>query len=306
LKGFPRLKREIDGLIRLSRIQEYVCFVMVTTLLGAIASKGSFGWQLGGVLVANWLAVAFAFMFNDLEDAPEDALNPKKFYRNPVSCRDLSPRSARIASVSVALLAAFTFALLGLWPFILGTLCLLLGFGYSWRPVRLKTLPFLDLASHGLMLAGLQFLTAYFTFQPSSLSRWLPPFLFIVAISLYGELFNELRDLEEDRKAGLTHTATWLGEQVTYGLMMTIFAVGIFSALYTVVVVQLIPGWVLLLMVAMTAVLILRPLLELHQRRTHLELQQSFQKPLEIAAASALMINFIETWITTWLGGKLL
>lgn len=283
-----------------------MCFVMVTTLLGAISARGSFGWQLGGVLVANWLAVAFAFMFNDIEDAPEDALNPEKVLRNPVSCCDLSLRSARIASVSVALLAELTFALLGLWPFILGTLCLLLGFGYSWRPIRLKTLPFLDMVSHGLMLAGLQFLTAFFTFQPSSLSRWLPPFLFIIAISLYGELFNELRDLQEDRKAGLTHTATWLGERVTYWLMMTILATGIFSALYTVLIVQLIPGWVLLLMVAVTAILILRPLMELRQRKTHLELQQSFQKPLEIAAASALMINFLETWIITWLGGKLL
>jgi hypothetical protein len=48
------------------------------------------------------------------------------------------------------------------------------------------------------MLAGLQFLTAYFTFEPSPPERWIPPFLFIVCISLYGELFNELRDLEED------------------------------------------------------------------------------------------------------------
>jgi 4-hydroxybenzoate polyprenyltransferase len=61
----------MNALIRLTRYKEYIFFVMVTTFLGAIVGKGFFGWKLVGVLTANLLAVAFAFMINDVEDAPD-------------------------------------------------------------------------------------------------------------------------------------------------------------------------------------------------------------------------------------------
>ena len=299
------MKRKINGLARLARYREYLFFVVVTTSLGAMSASAFFGWRLMIVLVANWLAVAFAFMFNDLEDAAEDALNPAKVNRNPVSCCIISPRAARIASASVALLACLTYALLGFWPFVLGSFCILLGFAYSWRRIRLKTIPFLDMASHCLMLAGLQFLTAYFTFEPSAPERWLPPFLFIVCISLYGELFNELRDLEEDMKAGITHTATLLGRRLAYWLMMSLLAVGIASAVYTVFIEQLIPVGILGLMAFFAAALAIRPLLKVRQKQSNLELQASFQKPLEIAAASALSVHFVLPLMGPWLIGKI-
>jgi len=298
------MRKQINGYIRLARCTEYFCFVIITTLLGAAASNGVFGWQLAGVLVANWLAVAFAFMINDVEDAPDDALTPHKLKRNPVSCADLTPRSAKIASFIVAALATLTYALLGFWPFVIGAICLLLGFLYSWRPVRFKNKPFLDLASHGLMLAGLQFLAAYFTFQPSPLNRWIYPFLFIVAISLYGELFNELRDLEGDAKAGLTHTASLLGPRIAFWLMMSLLALGVSSALVTVFVVHLFPTWVLFLVLGLAALLIIPPLLRVRRQKGHIEIQQSFQKPLEIAAAAALVAQFSGAWILQFIPWK--
>lgn len=290
------MKRKLKGLVRLARCREYLWFVIITTLLGAKAANGHFGLNLMGVLVANWLAVGFAFMINDVEDAPDDALDPQKVKRNPVSAADLSPRAGWAASLVVAGLSALAYGLLGFWPFVVGSCCLVIGFLYSWRPVRLKNIAFLDMLSHCLMLAGLQFLAAYFTFEQTGPDRWLAPFLFIVAISLYGELFNELRDLEGDLKAGLTHTASLLGARITYWLMMAVFFAGIGSALVTVFVVRLIPAWVLLLLVALAAVLITPPLFKLRQNKSHLELQQSFQKPLEIAAALALLSEFIILW----------
>jgi len=226
-------------------------------------------------------------------------LNPQKVNRNPVACSDLTPRSAWIATFIVAVLSALTYALLGFWPFAFGLLSLLLGFLYSWRVVRLKTVPFLDMASHCLMLAGLQFLTAYFTFQPSRLERWLFPFLFIIALSLYGELFNELRDFDEDLKAGVTHTATLLGRRHAYYLMMSFFTVGVFSILYTIIILRLFPLWVLLLIVILTGGLVLRPLLRIWQNKTSFELQHAIQKPVEIAAAFTLLLYFIGQWVVS-------
>ncbi|MGE5222650.1 MAG: UbiA family prenyltransferase [Omnitrophica WOR_2 bacterium] len=290
------MRRRLLGLARLARYKEYLWFVVITTLLGAMVSNGSMGWRLIVVLVANWLAVAFAFMVNDVEDAPEDALNPAKVRRNPVSAADLSPRAAWIASWVVAALAVFAYAWLGLWPFLIGIFCLALGFLYSWRPVRLKTIPILDMASHCLMLAGLQFLSAYYTFGPGDSSHWIYPFVCLISMSLYGELFNELRDYEEDVKAGITHTASFLGQKLANALMMTLLAVGIAAGLMTIFWIRLIPAWLLLLVAVIAMILLMPAFVRSRHKKSFIELQQSVQKPVEIGAAFALGYLFISAW----------
>jgi 4-hydroxybenzoate polyprenyltransferase len=293
----PSLRRTFSGLLRLARYKEYTFFVTITTLLGVSAAGGEFGFKLIFVLAANWLAVAFAFMINDVEDADDDALNPLKINRNPVSARDLTPRVATGASWFVAAVSAGFYALVGLWPFVLGIISLALGFFYSWRPVRFKNMPLIDLASHCMMLAGLQFLPAMLAFNTQPSPEWLFPFFFIVNISLYGELFNELRDLDGDLKAGLNHTASKLGYKPTYWLMMIIFGIGVACGVITFLVLNIIPTWVIILMVILSLLLIVRPALRARSHGTSLEMQESFQKPLEIAAAFAMLIQFVAPWI---------
>ncbi|MCX7669881.1 MAG: UbiA family prenyltransferase, partial [Anaerolineae bacterium] len=199
-------RSHLVGVLRLTRYREYIWFVVVSTCLGTIAAYGAFGWKLAVVLLANELAVSFAFMINDVEDAADDALDAAKAQRNPVSAGLLSPGMAYGASFLAALLAVGLYAVLGRWPLLIGLSCLLLAFFYSWRPVRLKAMPLADLISHALMLAGLQFAAAYVTFSLTLGPRFFWPFVMAVAISMYGELFNELRDLEGDRRAGVMHT----------------------------------------------------------------------------------------------------
>ena len=128
------------------------------------------------------------------------------------------------------------------------------------------------------MLAGLQFLAAYFAFGRSPAWQWVFPFTFVVAISLYGQMFNELRDFDGDLKAGVTHTASWLGPRVAHFLMMTWLGIGIASAIVTVFVIRMIPAWVLLVMLALTGVLLLRPLLKIRRFRSAVELQAAVSK----------------------------
>ena len=125
----------------------------------------------------------------------------------------ITPKTARIWTFIVGVISAALFALLGTWPFIFGLLSLILGYLYSYRGVRLKTIAFLDVLSHCLMLAGLQFLTGYFTYSTTLVRNWLWPFLFVVCISVYGELYNEIRDFEGDQAAQLRHTAIVLGSR---------------------------------------------------------------------------------------------
>jgi 4-hydroxybenzoate polyprenyltransferase len=291
------MRKQFVGLVRLARYKEFVSFVVITTLLGAAAGNGTFGWQLIVVLLANWLAVGFAFMINDVEDALDDALNPAKVKRNPVSAGDLSPRVGQAASFGVAILAAVLYALLGAWPFVVGATCLIIGYMYSWRQIRLKSIPIADLISHALMLAGLQFLAASLTFGHGPAWRWVFPLAFLVAISLYGQLFNELRDFESDVQAGVTHTASLVGRQVAHILMMTLFSIGVLSAIVTVFVVRLIPLWVLFVAAALAAILLIRPLFKLRRHHSALELQAPLQKPLEYAAAIAFAMWFVGPWV---------
>lgn len=300
------MKRQLGGVLRLTRFQEYTSFVTVTTLLGAAVGHGSFGWPLIGVLGANWLAVGFAFMINDVQDAPDDALSPAKAGRNPVSAGDLSVRMGRGASILAAAFAVVLYAQLGLWAFAIGASCLGIGYLYSWRRVRLKTVPVADLVSHALMLAGLQFLAAYFAFGRSPAWQWAFPFTFVVAISLYGQMFNELRDFDGDLKAGVTHTASWLGPRVAHFLMMTWLGIGIASAIVTVFVIRMIPAWVLLVMLALTGVLLLRPLLKIRRFRSAVELQEPFQKPVELAVAVSLAAWFGGSWVLSTLDWEIM
>lgn len=289
------VRRQFGGLLRLARYKEYTYFVTITTLLGVAAGHGEFGWRLLCVLAANWLGVGFIFMINDVEDAPEDALNPAKAQRNPVSAGDLSEATAERLSTVVMLASALLFGLLGSWPFIIGGTCLIIGHLYSWRRVRLKTIPGVDLISHCLMLAALQFLAAQFTFEPGYLGPWVFPLVMAISISLYGELFNEIRDYEGDVRAGIRHTATVLGPRVTHVLMWVLLVIGGFSAVAAGVS-GFIPPWVLLIMLVAAVILLARPVLRARHSRSMVELQEPFQKPVELSAAVALLLWFVIPW----------
>lgn len=284
------------GAWRLTRFQEFASFVIITTLLGAAAAEGTLGWLLITVLAANWLSVGFAFMVNDVEDAPDDALDPRKAHRNPVSAGRLSRRAGHLSSALVGLAALGLYSWLGLGPFLAGLACLALGCLYSFRQVRLKATPVADLISHALMLAGLQFVAAYLTFGGGLTFSVLFPLGMVLAISLYGQLFNQIRDFDNDIAAGINHTTALLGLRLANYVMLAWFTIGLAAALGSILVTHLIPGWVLLLTLALTVVLSWRHLLAASRASSSVEFQQPFQKPLEIAAALALAVWFTAPW----------
>ncbi len=292
------MKQKLAGLVRLTRFKEYLFFVSVTTLLGVAAGNGTWGLRLVAVLLANILAVGFSFMINDVEDADDDALNPKKATRNPVSARHITPRTGWIASWIVFGMAFLLYLGLGWKVFAVGFICLLLGVFYSWRKVRFKNIAFVDFISHMMMLSGLQFLSGFlaFDYQAAGFARWFFPFLFVVCISLYGELFNEIRDLEGDLKAGLRHTVAVLGKKVSTVIMITVVGIGAAAAVITIFVVRLLPGWVCWTTVILAVVFIIPPLIKAIRHKDGVVLQESLQKPLEIAAAFALLLMFALPW----------
>jgi 4-hydroxybenzoate polyprenyltransferase len=297
------VKRTLLTLAKLTRFDEYTDFIVITTLLGVLAAEGSFTWQLMVLLFTNWLAVGFAFMINDIEDAPEDAFSKKNYQRNPVSSGLISQRDAKIAAWLAALSSAGLYALLGLWPFILGVICLILGMLFSAQTVRLKTMAFMDILSHGLIVAGLPFLSSYFTFTTRFNQVWFWPFIFVVSISNYRRLQKEIRNIEGERLSRLRHrtasqgTAIVLGDRVTSVLMMVMLILAAITGVITFLLINLIPTWVMVVMVFLVIVFVRSQRIKNQRGDSVLTPAFSFTKPLEQAAALALILQFFIPWL---------
>jgi 4-hydroxybenzoate polyprenyltransferase len=218
----PTLHHQIIGLIKLTRWKEYIPFVIPLTLLGALlasqSSDAPLDLRLIAVTLANILAVAYAFMINDIEDAPDDARDPDRAARNPITTGEIGIRVGYAACRLVAAATLILYALGGVSVLIIGGITLLLSHLYSWRPVRLKAWPVTDIVSHSLMLSGLLLLAGYYIYDAAPGIVW-----FVAAgvtlVSVYGQLYNQLRDYDMDKAAGLFNTAIILGENNTRRLM---------------------------------------------------------------------------------------
>ncbi|NPV65571.1 MAG: prenyltransferase [Anaerolineae bacterium] len=214
------------SLIRLTRWKEFVPFTVPVTVFAALLSGQPLDWRLVAVTAANILAVAYAFMINDIEDAPDDSRDPARAARNPIAMGELSIRSGWTASMLVAFLSLVLYACGGWWVLGIGVLTVLLSHFYSWKPIRLKAWPVADVTSHSLMLSGLLFLAGYFTYDVNPGWVWLV-MLAVTLVSIYGQLYNQLRDYEIDKAAGLHNTAIIVGERMTRLLMYLCVALAI-------------------------------------------------------------------------------
>ncbi|MFC1961044.1 UbiA prenyltransferase family protein [Chloroflexota bacterium] len=214
----PSNKEMFNSIMRLTRWREYVPFVVPLTLFGALVSGQPIDWRIIMVTIANILVVAYAFMINDIEDAPDDAVEPERAARNPISMGELSARTAWIVSGAVAVASLVFYAFGGWWVLGIGTITLLLSHFYSWKPVRLKAWPIADVTSHSLMLSSLLFVAGFFTYSSNLGLVWLLV-LATTLVSVYGQLYNQIRDYEMDKAAGLHNTAIVVGERITRVLM---------------------------------------------------------------------------------------
>lgn len=259
---FLSSKRTLRGLLRLTRWREFVSFVVPLTVLGALlsarANAASLDWRLPAIIIANILAVAYAFMINDIEDAPDDARDPARAARNPVANGEIGRGLGYAACRTVALFTLVLYATGGLSVLLTGVLTLLLSHLYSWRPVRLKAWPVTDVVSHSLMLSGLLLLAGYFLYDAQPGIVWLVT-ISVTLLSVYGQLYNQLRDIDMDRAAGLQNTAIMLGAVNTRRFMYLAAGLG-GACLLAAFVREVFPLWLGLgLLISIAVSLLFRP-----------------------------------------------
>ena len=151
---------------------------------------------------------AFAYALNDYFDAPKDALDPQKLRTNPFATGLISGRQARIGlglalgSLLIGFAYFSSFAIAALMLF------LLVAWAYSAPPLRLKSRPGIDLLTHALFVQTYPYLITALILG----ERWLALDTLLVLLnflaSASGQLDQQVRDFEVDRRTDRNLTTT--------------------------------------------------------------------------------------------------
>lgn len=233
-------------ILELSRWKEHLPYTVPLTVLGGIIATSTgnpLDYRLILVVIANILTMSYAFMLNDIEDAPDDARDSHKAKRNPISAGRLSSRDAYTVVRSLALMALVLYAFTNRLTFSLGIVTLLLSHLYSWRRVRLKAYPVTDILSHSLMLSGLLLLTGFTAYSREFKEIWALATAAIL-FSVYGQLYNQIRDFDVDTKAKLKNTTILVGKRRAHYLKDASVLLAVI-ALLTAIYFRTFPVWLL-------------------------------------------------------------
>ena len=259
--GDITMGRKLDAVVRLTRWREHVPFTIPLTILGSLmalgAADGDVDWRAAYVVAANALAMAFAFIVNNIEDANDDAAEAEKRRRNVISSGIISRREGWLAAGLALSLSLILYFMCGTWAFVCGAFTLILCYLYSARPFRLKARPVFDVLSHALMLSGLLMMTGYLTYDDDPGAAW----LVIVAASLfsaYGQFYNQVDDYAMDKAAGLRNTVVLLGVKATRLLSLGSL-IGALLCMAAAIAGGLFPSWLGTILIIGVAVVILFP-----------------------------------------------
>lgn len=193
-------------LLRFTRIGEYLhVLLLIFPLVFLISPDDVFSLKTIMIFLANLCLTAFGYMYNDLEDAEDDYHDLDKRKRNPISSGEITRNQSYLSNLLVLSAGLSVLAFISPFVFSLGVVFAFIGVFYSWKPLRLKSRPLLDLVSHVLFLGVLQFLITYTAFRPLGLSV-IPFLMIIVPFSMMNEIIHELIDFDVDKKTEINNT----------------------------------------------------------------------------------------------------
>jgi 4-hydroxybenzoate polyprenyltransferase len=281
----------------LTRFTDFIFLVSVSSLLGIISSNGSLTWQFWLVLLANWLSVGFANLLSYIAEAPHDVLEEPKIPPNPIAQGRISPGKAHLVAGGLGVLALGAFIVLGWKVAIFGVIGLLLGWLVSRKGFQFKAIPFLGLFSNTLIVVGITFLTGYFAFQDHVDRDILFPFLLMLCLNLYLDLFIELQESRSPSPSRSRSTTMILGVKTTRIVMFLILSTGIICGLITFIFLDMIPLWVVILLILLILIFLLPTLIKIRQTRQLPPAQTSLHVPLLKAATISLFMQFLIPWL---------
>lgn len=196
---------------RFTRLGDYVhILVLLFPVIFLISPESLFTYKALVVFVANLCLTAYGYMYNDLEDAVDDYHDLEKRKRNPVASGEITRNQSYAANLALLGVGWALLAYVGVFALVLGVVFAFVGFLYSWRPLRLKSMPVWDVVSHVLFLGVQQLLITFVAFRP--LDLLVVPFLMIIVpFSLMNEIMHELLDFDVDRDTEISNTVQMFG-----------------------------------------------------------------------------------------------
>lgn len=184
--------------------------VLLFPVIFLISPESLFTYKALVVFVANLCLTAYGYMYNDLEDAVDDYHDLEKRKRNPVASGEITRNQSYAANLALLGVGLALLAYVGVFALVLGVVFAFVGFLYSWRPLRLKSMPVWDVVSHVLFLGVQQLLITFVAFRP--LDLLVVPFLMIIVpFSLMNEIMHELLDFDVDRDTEISNTVQMFG-----------------------------------------------------------------------------------------------
>lgn len=218
---------------------EYLAATLAVTLLGgAIGGEGS-ELRLGIAILSNLLLFSFAVIYQKIETAPEAACEPEVMRQNPIASGDVSIKFASTLSGIVALLCLALAALLGTLNVVLGLLGVLIAVALSHHNLKLGNSALMRLGKHQPLLSVIFGLTGFLATAETLKSEAILLTIFLLAI---GFLF-----------AAWTAGGTPRPLSRLMLIILLVFASG--AAYLLFVIFEVIPTWVLSLIVVVSAVL---------------------------------------------------
>ena len=253
---------------------DYLPATLAATLLGGVAGGGGSELRLGIAVLSNFLLFSFAIIYQKIENAPTAAAEPNGKKQNSIASGEVSVKFARTVSAIMVLLCLDLAALLGPLNIALGLLGVLLAVSLSHRSLNLGNSALMRLGKHQPLLSVIFGLSGYLaTAQKLRLEAILLTIFFLA----FGFLF-----------------AAWTTERTTKSLsrlMLIVLSVFATAAAYMLfIVLEVIPAWVLLLIVLLsTALALIKHRFNSDQQSLPLILFDS----LAISTAVSLIISYV-------------
>ena len=209
------------NILILARLEAYMPVCFLSTMVGLNIAGGSHNLaSLFIIGLANMFAMAATCAFNDAEDAPEDML--ARSTRNIIALGRASKSTGYLVAAGSGIISLSLAVIAGINVFLIILAFIAIAFLYSWRPVRMKTMPFWDLSTHAIM-GGLMFLSSawsYGIFWDGHVFSVSLIFSSGIALAL---LAHQLYDYEDDIAAKITTTVVALGKRKTYWIKGCIY-----------------------------------------------------------------------------------
>ncbi|MBI2233168.1 MAG: UbiA family prenyltransferase [Candidatus Aenigmarchaeota archaeon] len=184
--------------------------ITVLTFFFAYYFLGVFdGYKIIYSILLVVLYLAYAMCINNYFDWKNDARNPVKIKKNPISSGRITRSEALLESLilllgGVLIASVFLPAVLPLYGLMMAN-----AFLYSYR---FKSMPVIDLLSHGIFITTLFVLPALV--ENFSAPLLVAGTLLAFFVSTVGQLENEINDYPADRKAHVNSTAVFFGTKI--------------------------------------------------------------------------------------------